>query len=131
MFLLLVDFTGHRSNYIKRILILWLELGNTKSDHVLRYEKKTRETKETGNDRSFVPLFRLNGNHRRGQVAKTEIDRSQLAVCSLYTKGVFSSRKVREKVVVAHFGFIWQLLSNHGVISLKRFVSSFTTKLCN
>ena len=45
--------------------------------------------------------------------------------------GVFSSRKVREKVVVARFGFIWQLLSNHEVISLKRFVSSFTTKLCN
>ena len=38
---------------------------------------------------------------------------------------------VREKVAVARFGFIWQLLSNHGVISLKRFVSSFTTKLCN
>ena len=38
---------------------------------------------------------------------------------------------VREKVVVARFGFIWQLLSNHKVISLKRFVSSFTTKLCN
>ena len=38
---------------------------------------------------------------------------------------------VREKVVVARFGFIWQLLSNYGVISFKRFVSSFTTKLCN
>ena len=38
---------------------------------------------------------------------------------------------VREKVVVARFGFIWQLLSNYGVISLKRFVSSFTTKLYN
>ena len=32
--------------------------------------------------------------------------------------GVFSSQKVREKVV-ARFSFIWQLLSNHGVISLK------------
>ena len=38
---------------------------------------------------------------------------------------------VREKVVVARFGFIWQLLSNHRIINLKRFVSSFTTKLCN
>ena len=46
-------------------------------------------------------------------------------------KSVFSSRKVREKVAVARFGFIWQLLSNHGVISLKRFISSFTTKMCN
>jgi len=46
-------------------------------------------------------------------------------------KGVFSSRKVCEKIVVARFGFIWQLLSNYGVISLKKFVSSFTTKLCN
>ena len=47
-----------------------------------------------------------------------------------FTQGVFSSRKIREKVV-AHFGFIWQLLSNYEVISLKRFVSLFTTKLCN
>ena len=54
MFLLLVDFTGHRSNYIKRILILWLDLRNTKSDHVPRYKKKTRETKETGTDTSSV-----------------------------------------------------------------------------
>ena len=38
---------------------------------------------------------------------------------------------VREKIGVACFDFIWQLLSNYGVISLKRFVSSFTTKLCN
>ena len=45
--------------------------------------------------------------------------------------GVFGSGKVREKIVVARFGFIWQLLSNYGVISFKRFVSSFTTKLCN
>ena len=44
---------------------------------------------------------------------------------------VFGSRKVCEKITVAHFNFIWQLLSNHKVISLKRFVSSFTTKLCN
>jgi len=93
MFLLLVDFTGHRSTYIKRILILWLELGNTKSDHVLRYEKKTRETKETGNDRSSVPLFRENGNHRRGQVAKTE-DRSQLAV-NLSARKEYSATALR------------------------------------
>ena len=45
--------------------------------------------------------------------------------------GVFSSRKICEKVAVARFDFIWQLLSNHEVISFKRFVSSFTTKLCN
>ena len=47
------------------------------------------------------------------------------------TTGVFSSRKVCEKIIIARFDFIWQLLSNHGVIRLKRFVSSFTTKLCN
>ena len=35
------------------------------------------------------------------------------------TWGVFSSRKVREKVAVTHFNFIWQLLFNYGVISLK------------
>jgi len=45
--------------------------------------------------------------------------------------GVFSLRKVCEKVVVARFGFIWQLLSNYRVISFKRFVSSFTIKLYN
>ena len=38
---------------------------------------------------------------------------------------------VREKVTVARFSFIWQLLSNYEVISLKGFVSLFTTKLCN
>ena len=31
--------------------------------------------------------------------------------------GVFSSRKVREKIVIACFSFIWQLLSNYRVIS--------------
>jgi len=57
---------------------------------------------------------------------------SSIAVASaIPTKGVFSSWKVCEKIVVARFGFIRQLLFNHGVISLKRFVSSFTTKLCN
>ena len=45
--------------------------------------------------------------------------------------GMSTSRKVREKITVARFGFIWQLLSNYGVISLKKFVSSFTTKLYN
>jgi hypothetical protein len=87
MFLLLVDLTGHCSTYIKRNLILWLDIGNTKSDHVPGYEKKTRETKETGTNTTQA-LFRENGNHRRGQVAETEIDRSQLAVCSLYTKSI-------------------------------------------
>ena len=52
-------------------------------------------------------------------------------ITDYHTLVVFSSRKVRKKVVIARFDFIWQLLSNHRVISLKKFVSSFRTKLCN
>ena len=69
-------------------------------------------------------------NHLSGGIPTSLGNLTNLDLLIL-SKGVFSSRKVREKVAVAHFGFIWQLLSNHGVISLKRFVSSFTTKLYN
>ena len=65
------------------------------------------------------------------RVMITFVNGSQPKFGEKSTVDAFSSRKVREKVVVACFGFIWQLLYNHGVISLKRFVSSFTTKLCN
>jgi hypothetical protein len=32
---------------------------------------------------------------------------------------------------VARFVVIWQLVSNHGLIRLKRFISSISSKLCN
>jgi hypothetical protein len=32
---------------------------------------------------------------------------------------------------VARFVVIWQLVSNYGLIRLKRFVSSISSKLCN
>jgi hypothetical protein len=39
--------------------------------------------------------------------------------------------KSRRKVIVASFVVIWQNLSNHRLIRLKRFVPTFTDKLCN
>jgi hypothetical protein len=32
---------------------------------------------------------------------------------------------------IAFFVVIWQILFNHGLIRLKRFVSSISSKLCN
>jgi uncharacterized membrane protein (DUF2068 family) len=46
-------------------------------------------------------------------------------------KGVFSSPIVLALATVALFVCICQLVSNHGLIRLKRFVSWFSTKLCN
>jgi hypothetical protein len=39
--------------------------------------------------------------------------------------------KSGRKVIVASFVVIWQNLFNHGLTRLKRFVSTFTDKLCN
>jgi hypothetical protein len=48
-----------------------------------------------------------------------------------YNSGVFRCKKKLEFWYCSTFVCIWQLVSNHELISLKRFVSWFTTKLCN
>jgi hypothetical protein len=40
-------------------------------------------------------------------------------------------QKILQNDTVTSFVVIWQLVSNHGVIRLKRFVSSISSKLCN
>jgi hypothetical protein len=58
-------------------------------------------------------------------------------VCTPYNK--MANRKFRMgsvgekwvKVTVVYFIVIWQNLSNHRLTRLKRFVSTFTNKLCN
>ena len=47
---------------------------------------RDEDTKTKGTGTNDTNSVYENGNHRRGQVVETEIDRSQLAVCSLYTK---------------------------------------------
>jgi hypothetical protein len=48
-----------------------------------------------------------------------------------YNSGVFRCKKKLEFWYCSTFVCIWQLVSNHELINLKRFVSWFTTKLCN
>jgi hypothetical protein len=49
----------------------------------------------------------------------------------LFYYGCVHFAKSRRKVTVASFVVIWQNLSNHGLNRLKRFVPTFTDKLCN
>jgi hypothetical protein len=48
-----------------------------------------------------------------------------------WSQGCVIFAKSMWKVTVASFVVIWQNLSNHGLTRLKRFVSTFTDKLCN
>jgi hypothetical protein len=48
-----------------------------------------------------------------------------------FSLAVFNSSEKGEKYMVAHFGFIWQLVSNRWLIRFKTFVSQSTTKLYN
>jgi hypothetical protein len=43
------------------------------------------------------------------------------------TTAVFSYPKIAEKYTVARFGFIWQIVFNHGLLWFERFVSCFCT----
>jgi hypothetical protein len=43
------------------------------------------------------------------------------------TKGVFSWGENGEKYVVARFDFIWQIVSNHGLLWFESFVSRLST----
>jgi hypothetical protein len=49
----------------------------------------------------------------------------------VYEKGCVHFAKSSWKVTVASFVVIWQNLSNYGLTRLKRFVPTFTDKLCN
>jgi hypothetical protein len=49
----------------------------------------------------------------------------------LAIEALFSCENFWGKNHVALFVVIWQKLSNHGLTGLKRFVSTFTDKLCN
>jgi hypothetical protein len=51
--------------------------------------------------------------------------------CRAPAKGWFSSKKNLQNDIVTLFVVIWQILSNHDLIRLKRFVSSISSKLCN
>jgi hypothetical protein len=44
---------------------------------------------------------------------------------------VFRCENFWGKVFVAFFVVIWQNFFNHGLTRLKRFISTFTDKLCN
>jgi hypothetical protein len=55
----------------------------------------------------------------------------RLAVEESAQSGVFRCENFWRKVPVALFVVIWQNLSNHGLTRLKRFMSTFTDKLCN
>jgi hypothetical protein len=48
-----------------------------------------------------------------------------------WSKGRFRCNFFLQNDTVANFGVIWQLVSNHDLIRLKRFVSSISSKLCN
>jgi hypothetical protein len=55
--------------------------------------------------------------------------------CNLYSRimilGTVWMPKFLSKCYCSVFVVIWQILSNHGLIRLKRFVSSISSKLCN
>jgi hypothetical protein len=64
-------------------------------------------------------------------IAKEHRNFSNLINNKKVSLGCVHFAKSRWKITVASFVVIWQNLSNHGLTRLKRFVPTFTDKLCN
>jgi hypothetical protein len=99
------------------------------------YLMRTLTIREPSGSKQGLHLIKHNHDDEETEPNNADSNVSKADQCCgpvvLYDVGwVFSLQKFLDLATVA-FCFIWQLLFNHGLIGLKRFVSRFHGELCN